>query len=185
MAAGRKTTLLDHLDDSLRDAIDQALRSHANEKVTDIYDRFGLAQRDVARRSFYHYARNFRNDLKARGDGPGVDMAAVDRFAALGDAEMVQRIRRFILVRAIERLEAGDTKGYEDVAMLSRIQEYDKIEIQQAAEARAEELHQIKLEALTKELRDEVDKRSPNGESMGREEVYDLIDRVMRGEEAA
>lgn len=181
---GRPEEILDSLDDATRDAIDQALASHANEGVASIFRRLGLAQRGVARSSFYEYAKRFRKRMKESGKASGLDPATLKRFNAMSNPEMIEEIRRFILVRAIQRLEAGDSKAYEDVALLSRIQEYDKIEINRAADDRAAELHRIKVEQMSKDLRSEIEKRTPNGEQMSREDVFDLIDQVMRGEAA-
>jgi len=182
---GRPAESLDHLDDATRDAIDQALASHANESVASIFRRLGLAQRDVARSSFYDYANRFRDRMKESGKGPGLDVVTLERFDDVSDPELIKRIRRSILVRAIQRLEAGDSKAYEDVAMLGRIQEFDKIEINRAADERAAELHRIKVEQMSKDLRSEVEKRTPNGEQLSRDDVFDMIDNIMRGEEAA
>ncbi|MCB9852777.1 MAG: hypothetical protein H6819_06750 [Phycisphaerales bacterium] len=175
---------MESLDDATRDAIDQALASHANEGVASIFRRLGLTQRGIKRTTFYDYARRYRERMKSAGKAATLDAATLGRFDDLSNPEMIEKIRRRILVRAIQRLEAGDTKGYEDVALLSRIQEYDKIEINRAADERAAELHRIKVEQMSKDLRSEIEKRTPNGEQMSREDVFDLIDQVMRGEAA-
>lgn len=182
---GRPEEIMNDLDDATRDAIDQALASHAKEKVSSIFKRLGLSQRGVARSTFYEYAKRFRERLKEGGDFGGLDGETLKRFDAMSNPEMVEKIRRYILVRAIQRLEAGDSKAYEDVALLSRIQEYDKIEINRAAEQRAAELHIIKIEQMSKDLRREIEERTPNGEQLSRDDVFDMIDRIMRGEEAA
>lgn len=181
---GRPEEFMDDLDDATRDAIDQSLASHAKEGVASIFRRLGLAQRGIKRSTFYEYAKRFRERLKESGKAGGLDAVTLSRFDAMSNPEMIEQIRRHILVRAIQRLEAGDSKAYEDVALLSRIQEYDKIEINRAAEKRAAELHEIKVEQMSKDLRSEIEKRTPNGEQMSREDVFDLIDQVMRQEAA-
>lgn len=185
--AGRKSTILNDLDAGERETIDAALASHRNEPVADIYRRFGLAQKEVSRRSFYAYARRFRSKMQKLGKAAGQTNIHADdiNLSMLNEEQLFERMMRRVLIRGIERIDAGDTKGHEDAKFLAQTLRYQRLKIEEAAEARAEEIHQAKVEQLTKELREEVDKRSPNGESMGREEVYDLIDRVMRGEEAA
>lgn len=181
---GRKEQLFDELDDATRDAVDRALASHANEGVASIYRRLGLAQRDISQRTFYDYAKRFRKRLKESGNGSGVNLAALDRYDGKSNAEMIEDLRRHILVNAMANLESGDAKLYETVALLSRIQAFDKLEIDRAADTRAAELHELKLTELRKSMKEAVDARTGSGEQMGREEVYDLIDSIMRGEAA-
>jgi hypothetical protein len=186
MARGRKTTLLDSLDASVRERIDAAIASHRNEPIASIYRRFGLAQEDVSERSFHDYAKRLRRKLKSEGKAAGQDIAHADdvNLAGLTEDQLFDRMLRRILVRGLERIDAGDTKAYEDARYLSEALRFQRLKIDEAVDDRAAELHELKLTELRKSMKEAVDARTGSGEQMGREEVYDLIDSIMRGEAA-
>jgi hypothetical protein len=177
-----KGCTVDQLDAELRGRIDEAVRSHADESAASIYRRFGLAQRGVIVRTFRAYTARIRR--QAAGERIDAAAAAMGEAAEMSEAEMVAQLRRRVLVGALAAADAGDAKPYEMAAMLARIQEFDRIEIQRAADKRAEDLHQVKMRTVNKELKSEVEKLTEAGAKQAtRGEICDLIDQVMRGRE--
>jgi hypothetical protein len=128
-----KGCTVDQLDAELREKVDEAIRSHAGESSASIYRRFGLAQRGIHVRTFRRYAADIRE--RAVGERPGEPPAGERR----DEADMIAELRRRVLVEALASLDAGASKPYEMVGMLSRVQEWDRIEIERAAAKRAEE----------------------------------------------
>ena len=136
-----KNKMLDDLPAGLRGKIDQAITSDADESVRSIFDRFGLAQRGLVLATFYRDVRRRRLQVAAY-DAP------VSRASDTPSWEDIDRAARRL---ALERLNAGDGKIYE-LALLSRSRrEADRLEIDKKIEARAKELHEIKMEELLKD----------------------------------
>ena len=170
-----KIATMSDLPESLVAEIDLAVLSLADESATSIYTRFGLAQRGIGKSSFDKYVGALRREQKDRrfiespppppNDTPSWD--DLDRMA-----------RRAML----EALQAGNTKVYELVMLSKSRREADKLDLERMAEARAEELHRTKIAALAANLKKDVDTRTGEGKTLTREEVYDAIDKAMRGE---
>jgi len=163
---------VEELDATLRAEIDEAIRSRADESVASIYRRFGLAQRGVILRGFQRYV----SDLRARHEGERLVASEPD----VGEVSW-NEIERRAMRGMLERLQAGDAKMYELALVVGRRHERERIDIEQRAEKRATELHQVKLEQLSKDLRKQVEERTEGDKSLTRADVYDLIDQVMRG----
>lgn len=132
-----KGCTVDQLDAELRGRIDEAIRSHADESAASIYRRFGLAQRGVIVRTFRRYAAAIRE--QAAGERISAAATAMGEAERMSEAQMVAELRRRVLVGALAAADAGDAKPYEMAAMLARVQDFDRIEIQRAADKRAEE----------------------------------------------
>ena len=160
------------LDEGLRREIDQAVDSQANESTRSIYNRFGLAQRGLNFETFRKYVST-RRLARVRTDAEPVTLDKVPDWD-----ELDQWARRY----AMERLHAGDAKVYELLLVSRSKREADKAKIEERIDARAEELHKIKIDQLSKDLRKDVETKSEGGtKTLTREDVYDLIDQAMRG----
>ncbi len=165
------------LDESLHNQIDEAARSYGDESAASIYRRFGLAQRGILLNTFQKYVTTLRKEIA------GERINATLRNIGDSEPPTWDEIDRIARISALERLRAGDAKVYELVLLSKSRREHDKLELEKAAESRAEELHRIKLEQVSKTLRKDVDERTEGGtKTLKREEVYDMIDKIMRGE---
>lgn len=162
---------IDDLDPALRTEVDEAIRSDANEAASSIFRRFGLATRGLKIDTFIKYARKVRQiewTERPENNVPPTMQALMDQ----------------LLIGAYQAAMSGEMKPYEMASLIARVQEHDRIGIQKEAEARAAELHRIKLEQLSKTLKKDVDTKSENGtKTLQREDVYDMIDKIMRGGE--
>jgi len=139
-----KNKVLADLDVALQREIDEAIRSHADESSVSVYRRFGLHQRGLVFSTFRKHVRKVR--LDAQGERVTADYTSdLDKMS---ERKLIGKLRRRILVEANEGLEAGDTKLYEQVALLSRLQEFDRIDFQRQANERAAELHEEKMTEL-------------------------------------
>lgn len=157
--------------------VDAALA--AGEAATGVWRRFNLQQYGVTLSTFRKWATVKRADLAARRKATGE--TPVPQPVPLDDASPVERI----IARGLESLEIAlernDIKVYELSAALRTLIEFGHLDIQRAAEARAQELHELKLN----DLRKAVETASDGGtKELSAQAVYDVIDRVMRGEAA-
>lgn len=173
-----QTKSITDLDADVLTSIREAVLSHADESYTAIHRRFGLHQRGVTYATFRRWAKR----LREREQSERIANAAPTVHDQAEEAELVQRLRRKVLVSAIEALESGDSKLYEMASVFSRVLEYDRTQMQRQAEKRAEELHALKLDEVHSSLRAEVETQTAGGKTLSREEVIDCIDKAMRGE---
>lgn len=174
-----KGIAIDDLEPTLREEIVRAIESSVDQSVRSLYAQFGLAQRGVGWASFEKWAGKIRRD--ARGQRVQERLASMD---AEGETEeqLIAKLRRRVLVEANARAEEGDTKAYELVALWSRIMDHDRLDIDKAAEARAKEKHDAWRKEVEKSIRSTLDDESnADKKSFTREDVYDMIDKVMRG----
>lgn len=142
-----KNKMLDDLPAGLRGKIDQAITSDADESVRSIFDRFGLAQRGLVLATFYRDAARRRQEIKAC-DAP---------VSRASDPPSWDDIDKAVRRLALKQLDAGDPKIYE-IALLSRSRrDADRLEIDKKIEARANELHEIKMEELLKDQSEALD----------------------------
>lgn len=134
-----KSRTLRNLDKSLRDEINEAIRSHADESASAIYRRFGLQQRGLVFSTFRKHVARIRRDAQ---DGRIV-IDHTPSTAEIGEPAMIAKLRRLVLVQALDDLEAGDTKLYEIVGLLSKLQDFDRIAILQDADKRLDDKHKV------------------------------------------
>lgn len=168
---------IDDLPDSVRSQIDERIASAANESAAEIFRALGLASRGLRLDTFTRYA----GLLRRQRQGEALASKLLSQPDHLSDPELIARLKRMVLIDAVARLEAGDSKLYETMSLLSRIQEFDRLEIERAAEARAGEKHEAWRAEASKRIRAAVEARTPSGETLTREAVCDMIDQVMRG----
>lgn len=171
--AGRppKNAAMDSLDATLRGEIEEALKSNADESVASIYRRFGLSQRGILLRTFHNFATAVRARLspaQREADERVPEWDEIDKWAR---------------IEALAQLRAGNAKLYELVLLSRSRRESDKLALEQQAEKRATELHELKLKDLRTRFKAEVEAKTEGGKTLGREDVYDLIDKAMRGEQ--
>lgn len=161
---------MDDLDAPVRAEVDEAIRSEAGESAASIFRRFGLNQRGLKLDTFTRYTRKVRETEWTDRPTP----TEVPSMQALMDQ---------LLIGAYEAAVAGGMKPYEMASLIARVQEHDRLAIQRDADKRAAELHRIKLDQLSKDLRKDIDAKTEGGtKTLNREDVYDMIDKIMRGE---
>jgi hypothetical protein len=136
-----KGKIIDDLDPSLRAEVEEAILSAAGESASAIFRRFGLSSRDLRLDTFIRHASHLRRQREGELLA-GKLLAAPDH---LSDPELIARLKRMVLIDAVGRLQAGDTKLYETMSLLSRIQDFDRIEIERSAGQRSAEIHEAKI----------------------------------------
>lgn len=138
--AGRKPReqSVETLDAALRADIERAVIEEASQSVRSLYSRFGLAQRSVGYAGFQKWAGRLRREARGRAV-----QARLESMEDRGETEeqLIAKLRRRVLVEANARAESGDTKAYELVALWSRIMDHEKLKIERAVDARADEKH--------------------------------------------
>lgn len=162
---------MDSLDATLRGEIEESLKSSANESVASIYRRFGLAQRGILLRTFHNFATAVRQRLNPTApieEEPVPEWDEIDKWA-----------RR----EALAQLQAGNAKLYELVLLSRSRRESDKLALEREADKRAGEIHELKLKDLRTRFKAAVTEKTEGGKTLAREDVYDLIDKAMRGEQ--
>lgn len=163
------------LDAALRTKIDEALRSHADESVASVYRRYGMNQRGVTLGTFRNYATDVRSRCELSRD------AAPSQDDSPSEGEMIAKLRRRVYAEALDDLDAGDTKLYEKMKLLAQIQNHDRIELLRDAEKRAGEKHDAWRKEQLKRVRATLDAGSKSKDSYTRDDVYDMIDKALRG----
>lgn len=177
--SGRPETLLDCLDATTRERIHEALLSDANVFVADVYRRFGLSERGVKRRSFHAYAKRLRKRFQERraGDEPDAPMVGSRREKLL---ETFDRMMEFLNAQLDA---AGDPKRIPGIAAGMRVlNDSYRLVLEEAAEERAADKHESWKQEQLKKVRTRLDADSTGREQYSREDVYDLVDKAMRGE---
>lgn len=176
---GRKPAgiAIDQLPEALRRDIDLALESEASESARSIFARFGLSQAGVGWAVFQKHATKIRRE--SRGKRIEDRMSKTDDLRT--EEQLIGELRRRAYIEALAALESGDAKLYEIVSTLSRVHDFDRLSMEKAAEARAAEKHEAWKNEVSKGLRAAVEATSPESETLTRDDVYDLIDNVMRG----
>lgn len=163
---GRKpiAATIDDLDDTLRGEVDEALRSEARESASSVFRRFGLAQRGLRLDTFIRYARKLRQLV-------WTDEPPLDR-----DTPSIEEIRDRLLVAIYETAKAG-AKPHELASLFSRVQAHDRNEIRKAADERAQELHDKKLERLEPVVKDAI----ASSETQGSKDLRGILEQVSTG----
>lgn len=168
-----KIATMSCLPESLVEQIDLAILSDADESATSIYTRFGLAQRGIGKSSFDKYVGRMRKEKSDRRYIENPPPPA-------GDAPTWEELDRMARVEALRALSAGSSKLYELMLVTRGKREVEKLDIERMTEARAGELHAVKMASLRATMKKDVDARTSEGETLTREDVYDLIDQAMR-----
>ncbi len=164
---------MDGLPEVLRRSVDEWILSNGRHSAIRIFRRFNLVERGIKSDTFRRYVARVRDRAAEDPDSPSSSRSS-PRARLLDKA----------LSLAEERLDAKDAKHLPGImAVVRAANDMLRVEIEEAAETRAEELHQIKIEQLSKDLRRDVDERTEGGKKLGRQEVHDMIDRIMRGEQ--
>ncbi len=159
---------MDALPEPLRRAIVEWVLSHARHTATRIYRKFNLAEHGIKTSTFRHWVRRTRERAPDY-----LHQDETDRD--YDDAE------ELLSALTTERLESGDVKSVAPLMMAMAARR--RVSIQERAENRAKELHDIKIEQLSKDLRKDVEERTEGGKTLTREDVYDMIDKIVRGGE--
>ena len=142
---GRKpiAATVDDLPDGLRGEVDEALRSDVRESASSVFRRFGLAQRGLRIDTFIKYARKLR------------EVCWTDEPPMNRETPSIEEIRAKLLVRIYESAATGNVKPYELATLYARVQEHDRIEIQRAADQRAEQKFAIEIDQKRRKLAEE------------------------------
>lgn len=191
---GRKPggSKVDDLPAALLESIATWADSHRNHSAVSIYRHFDLVGRGISISTFRRWLKERRAD-NAERDGNG-DAPRIDRGPSPED---------LVLSLLVERAETGDPKHFAAIgSALRALCDYRRLGFEQAAERRAQELHAEKMAELLKqkEKADRAfDKIAVKGgippelalrikqlygvtiEPIEREDVFDMIDDVMRG----
>lgn len=166
-----KYKTIDDLEPTTRAEVDEAILSRADESAANIFRRFGLSQRGLLLDTFMRYVRKTR--LANSVDRPPPAERAAPTW---------EEIERRVLAGMLERLDAGDTKMYELATVIGRRHERSRLDIDVEANRRAQEKHDEWKKEVEKSIRSTLDDESKAGKkSFTREDVYDMIDKVMRG----
>ena len=160
------------LDETLQCDIYQAIDSAANESGASIFRRFGLAQRGLKWRNFSRMV----SERRARKE-PGTRIQEPGSPSAPSWEDLDAKCRRLV----DERLDAGDAKIYEIVGVMQATFKRREVVIKEDVEARDAEIHAAKMETLKKTVA--VESETKPDKKLTADEVADMIDRVMRGEE--
>lgn len=123
---------------SLRDEIERAMDSAADESTSEIYNRFGLSRREV---SWHAFRRIVSKRRKERTGEPTVEAVSAE---SLSDEALDRRIREYLA----ERLNAGNIKPYEMVGFWSRLFDSRRVKVIEEADARAQALFDEKMTEL-------------------------------------
>lgn len=173
---GPKIEWLSALDAGTRDELRTSVVSQ--ESVRSLYSRFGMAKRGVPQRTFYHWVKGQRETNRAKH----LERTPAPDTASMAETDMIAELRRRVLTSALRAFDAGDPKLYEIVSVLARVQEHDRVAVQQEAGKRAAEIHELKLKDLRTRFKADVEAKTQGDKTLSREDVYDLIDKAMRGE---
>ena len=169
--SGRKTEWTSAIDAGQFAAIEAAVDSEAREAAASIYRRFGLATANVSPRTFAYWVATRRKRQRT---------ARLETALPAGEAPSWEEIDRRARQAMLRALDAGDTRVYE-LALLSRSRrEQDRLELDRKVDARAAEIHDVKMRQLAKELRTAVEGATEGGKAATRQELFDRIDSIMR-----
>ena len=160
---------------AVRRRVTEAVEGKESARV--IFNRLNL-KRFTRLSTFRHYCTEQRRELAARKSSSVSVSDCHSPGSTASCADPRTRIRESALESIQAAIDAGNVKVYELNNTLRMLADLDRVEIQQEAERRAKELHEAKL----KELRAAVETETESGtKSLSRENVYDLVDKVMRG----
>lgn len=166
------------LSDEVRRDLDLAIESEGDESARSLFARFTLAQRGVGWASFAKYVSQKRREARGRR----IEARIASNDDTRTEAELIAELRRRAYIEALAALQAGDAKLYEIVSTLSRVHDFDRLQMERAAEARAADKHEAWKKEVEKSIRSTLDDESnADKKSFTREDVYDMIDQVMRG----
>jgi len=161
MSSGRKP-LLNTLDPARKAAVDAAIDGQRHKSARALHIEFGL-ESTVSLRAFRRYVAERRDDGSAAGaNAPAAEPASPGEI----------RLRIVALIQA--RIETGDVPDYLLPKFLDAIVGLD-------VEKRAAEKHEAWRTEVTARLKTATDEKSEGGKTLTREDVYDLVDQVMRG----
>ena len=142
----RPEAILDCLDETTRNRVEEALLSNRRASVIGVYRRFGLADRGVPRTTFYDYAKRLR---ERRGDDGDIE-PAVSEGERPRTIETLNRLMDLIN----RRIDADDPKHFPGIASAMRaMNDCMRLTLDEQAEERAQEKH----EAWQAELQKRID----------------------------
>jgi hypothetical protein len=170
---GRKlwtTKLLPSRLQAIHDAIDSPARTPANT----LFKAMGLREL-VTINTFRRYVseRRERNGVERANSEP----SSISPSSSSAAPER-RRLRELMLAQMSERVATGEVPDYILPKFMDAL---NQIDTQERAQER-HEANMVLLNAKANELRAAVDVKSAGGtKSMTREDVYDLVDSIMRG----
>lgn len=131
-----KDKMVGDLPRSLVQSIDRHIDSHKNNSARSVYNKFGLADRGINERTFRLYVQE-RRESHQNGE-PDDHETPIDPYA---------RAMRL----AIERIDAGDPKHLAGISSFLRaLLDHRRVDLDEAADRRAAELHEVKMSELRK-----------------------------------
>lgn len=151
----------------------------AGTPATETFRRLDL-QRHVRRSTFSHWAATWKRQRAETSDRPGQTAAArtAEISAPAGESP---GLLGTCLEAIGEAVAAGRVKVYELTQAVRALVALEQLRLAQADEARKAELHEHRM----KDFRAAVEQATDAGrKTLSREDVYELVDQVMRGEAA-
>lgn len=156
----------------------------AGEEQRAVYARFNVSQYGCSPRTFRHYADVYRRDWIDRRETPGpppgtaldlleqVTAALQDSLSAgrMKDGKLPEVLNSLVKLARLQQLEEDGRRKDERLAQLAD------------ANKRAQEQHELKIADMRKAMKAAVETKTESGaKPITREDVYDMIDQVMRG----
>ena len=175
---GRPIKIFKGVPDAIRKEIEEAIRAPANIPAIDIYRRFSLVDRGVKESAFYCHVRRIRERMQVARD-----TAPVESPKPEGSLEKTIRSMNRTVSAMDNCIETADYEALTPLAKAaSALAIVAKHSLYEAANKRADEIHQAKMHDLKKAIRADIENKTEGGKTLTREEVYDAIDKAMRGE---
>lgn len=177
------------LSQSQRDAIDAHIRAGVLD-AGEIYDQCNMV-RYCKERTFRRYVRERSAVLASKSSGPDLPSSSSDcssptpsTSGSTSDSTIASLMERTLQSMA-DALVAGAVEPYVIPKFISSLNALQKFQLEEEAAKRAAELHAMKMTELRGKLKAELETpENAQKKTFTRADVADMVDRVMRGEEA-
>lgn len=162
-----------------------ALIDGGQKSAREIFVELGLVKH-VAERTLRTYVTRRRRERAARADSePGKaelcstgDSSSASESPASSDALLAASIDK-----AYSAVLAGQVKASTLASLMIAVSALKGSKVREEADRRAGEKHEVWKAEKSRQLKSSVDEKTQNGaKSLTRDDVYDLVDKVMRGE---
>ena len=137
----RKWTRFEDLPAALRCEILNAIDSAKGESAQSIYDRFGLAQREINWHTFRRMVSERRKRVAPVPEDPSADVPTWEELDEMMRLAIADKVR------------AGDVKIYEAATVIGRCFDRKRLGLEEAAEERAAE----KFEQWKRDLQQRIE----------------------------
>lgn len=156
----------------------------SGEAAARAYDRLNL-KRFVSKSTFRSWALRRRKDQAARQeDQPAASDASSSPASSPSSRSepLPLSVRKAAIEQMQQRLDCGEVPPYMLPQYVKSMVELANLDLRESAEERALEIHETKMVELRAKAKQEVEAKTVGGtKPMTREDVYDLVDKIMRG----